>query len=105
MPRPKLNLFSDLKSVEAICRQYGVARLSLFGSATRDDFTDSSDIDVLCTLGPQSRIASLMDWIHLKQALEDVWGRSVDLVEPDLLDDLIRDEVLGEERLIYVAPS
>ena len=105
MPRPNPNLFSDLKSVETICRQYGVARLSLFGSVTRDDFTDSSDIDVLCTLGPQSRIASLMDWIHLKQALEDVWGRPVDLVEPDLLDELIRDEVLGEERLIYVAPS
>ncbi len=105
MSRPNPNLLRNLKTVETICRQYGVARLSLFGSVTRDDFTDSSDVDVLCTLGPQSRIATLMDWIHLKQALEDVWGRPVDLVEPELLDELIRDDVLREERTIYVAPS
>ena len=45
--------------------------------------------------------ATLVDSIHLKQALEDIWGQRVD-VEPDRL---IRNDILAEERIIYVAPS
>jgi predicted nucleotidyltransferase len=90
-------------ALQEICRRYGVARLALFGSVLRDDFTDQSDIDVLCTLLPDSPAHGL-EWIHLKQALEDLWGRPVDLIKPHLLDPLIRDEVLAEERVIYVAP-
>lgn len=89
-------------ALQEICRKYGVARLALFGSVLRDDFTDQSDIDVLCTLLPNSP-AHGFEWIHLKQALEDLWGRPVDLIKPHLLDPLIRDEVLAEERVIYVA--
>ncbi len=40
--------------LQALCRQYGVARLALFGSVLRDDFTEQSDIDVLCILLPDS---------------------------------------------------
>lgn len=90
--------------LQALCRQYGVARLALFGSVLRDDFTEQSDIDVLCTLLPDSP-AHGFEWIHLKQALEDLWGRPVDLIKPHLLDALIRDEVLAEQRILYVAPS
>lgn len=86
-------------ALQALCRQYGVARLGLFGSVLRDDFTDRSDIDVLCTLLPHSPAHGL-EWIHLKQALEDLWGRPVDLIKPHLLDALIRNEVLADERII-----
>lgn len=88
--------------LQALCRQYGVARLALFGSVLRDDFTDHSDIDVLCTLLPHS-LAHGFEWIHLKHALEDLWHRPVDLVEPHLLNAIIRDDVLAEERVVYVA--
>lgn len=100
------NLPVDLRegAMQAVCRQYGVARLALFGSVLRDDFTEQSDIDVLCTLLPDSP-AHGFEWIHLMHALEDLWGRSVDLVEPHLLHALIQDEVLAEERVIYVAPQ
>lgn len=90
--------------MQAVCRQYGVARLALFGSVLRDDFTEHSDIDVLCTLLPDSP-AHGFEWIHLKHALEDLWERPVDLIKPHLLDALIRDEVFAEERVIYVAPQ
>lgn len=89
-------------ALQTLCRQYGVAQLALFGSVLRDDFMDRSDIDVLCTLLPNSP-ARGFEWIHLKQALEDLWGRPVDLMKPHLLDALIRDDVLAEERIIYVA--
>lgn len=95
----------QLNDVQAICQHYGVARLGLFGSVLRGDFGPDSDIDVLCTLQPNSPITTLLDWIHLKQALEDVWHRPVDLVEPHLLHPMIRDHILAEERGIYGTPQ
>ena len=93
----------QLDVVREICQRYGVAHLALFGSVLRDDFTDHSDIDVLCRLQPDSPVTTLLDWIHLKQALEDVWLRPVDLVEPHLLHPMLRDAILAEERGIYGA--
>ena len=39
---------SDLSSLkDELSKRFGVSVLGLFGSVTRDDFTDSSDIDIL----------------------------------------------------------
>ncbi len=95
----------QLDAVRAICRRYGVAQLALFGSVLREDFGPDSDIDVLCKLRADSPVTTLLDWIHLKHALEDLWDRPVDLVEPHLLHPLIRDEIFAVERLIYGAPQ
>lgn len=92
----------DPERLVAICRHYGIRELALFGSVLRDDFSDQSDIDVLCTLLPESR-ARGMDWIRLMLVLEDLLGRPVDLVKPHLLDPLIRDDVPREAQRIYVA--
>jgi len=103
---PWSNLPMDLRlnQVEKICHEFGVQDLRLFGSVLRADFKSQSDIDVLCTLRPNSSARGL-GWIDLLLALEDVWGRSVDLVKPQLLDPMIREDVLREARTIYVAPS
>lgn len=85
-----------------ICRRYHVKELALFGSVLRDDFSDQSDIDVLCSLLPDSPTRG-MEWIRLVLALEDLWGRRVDMVKPSLLDPLIRDQVLREAKPIYVS--
>ena len=87
-----------------ICKTFGVHELRLFGSVLRNDFHDQSDIDVLCTLQQDSPARGLR-WIDLLLALEDVWGRPVDLVKPQFLDPMIRDEVLQEAQTIYVASS
>ena len=68
MPR-EMAVSLHLDQVATICRQYGVARLALFGLILRDDFTEDSDIDVLCTLAPDSPVHTLLDWIHFKAGL------------------------------------
>ena len=59
-------------------------RLDLFGSAARDDFDPKrSDIDFLVEFDradPQA--LSLKTYFGLKESLEALFGRSVDLVEP-----------------------
>jgi hypothetical protein len=104
IPRSNLPIDLHLNQVVKICQEFGVQDLRIFGSVLRADFHGQSDIDVLCTLRPDSSARGL-GWIDLLLALEDVWGRSVDLVKPHLLDPVIREDVLREAQTIYVAPS
>src|SRR5262249_13104641 len=85
----------------ALCKRYDVARLEVFGSALRAaDFDPArSDIDFLVTFAPQARegLAGLMD---LKEALEAVFGRHVDLIERKAVEAsrnyIRRRRILGE---------
>jgi hypothetical protein len=40
--------------IAEVCRRYDLAELSVFGSVARGDDTDSSDVDVLYVLAPDS---------------------------------------------------
>ena len=61
-------------------RRWQIAELSLFGSALRDDFGPDSDVDVLVTF-EEGETWSLLDLVQMKLDLEDLFGRSVDVVE------------------------
>lgn len=67
----------DGERLADICRRYGVRELCLFGSAVRDDFGPESDIDLLVELERRS----WDDFFDLKFALEDLFGRPVDLID------------------------
>ena len=49
------------------CRQRGIARLELFGSALREDFREDSDVDLLCSLRPDAQ-CGLFGWVALKHS-------------------------------------
>ena len=83
------------KLVLPVLRRHSVKRAGVFGSVVRGEATPESDVDLLVELDKQ---ASLLDFIGIKLDLEDVLGRSVDLVEyaaikPRLRDGILRDEV------------
>ncbi len=61
------------------CREHGIARLELFGSALRDDFRDESDVDLLATLRADAH-PTLLDWADMQEKLAEMFGRPVDLV-------------------------
>ncbi len=82
---PQLPIDLHMDRLSQVCEQYGVVQLALFGSVLRRDFTDASDIDVLCTLGAESSTRGLR-WIDLLLDLEALWERPVDLIKPHLLD-------------------
>lgn len=74
-------------ALAAICRRYGVARLEVFGSAARGAGFDPnrSDADFLVTFSSQVR-NDLAAFADLKEALEKLLGRPVDLVEREALE-------------------
>lgn len=84
----------------ALCRRYHVRELSLFGSVLRDDFRDDSDVDMLVAFDPEAR-ASYFTLSALKEELEKLLGRSVDLGPRDSLKPLIRDAVLASRQVVY----
>jgi len=71
----------------ALCRRYGVARLEVFGSAARDAGFDSrrSDADFLVTFEPAAR-NDFARFADLKEALEKLLGRQVDLVDREAVE-------------------
>lgn len=61
------------------CRERGIARLELFGSAVGADFRSDSDVDLLATLRVDAR-PTLLDWADMQEKLAEMFGRPVDLV-------------------------
>ncbi|MGQ0835999.1 MAG: nucleotidyltransferase family protein [Gammaproteobacteria bacterium] len=81
-----------------IRQRFGVSRLSVFGSAARDEMRDDSDIDILVAF---SRPATLDAYMDLKFFLESLLGTSVDLITEKGLRKEIRGIV--EKEAVRVA--
>jgi len=71
----------NLEEIGRLCRLHGVRRLEVFGSILRSDFDPQrSDVDVVVEFERQVA-ASFANFLDLKEALEGLFGRPVDLVE------------------------
>lgn len=80
-------------AIATLCKQYGVARLALFGSAVKGTFDpDRSDLDFVVDLGGYERGVARR-YLGLIVALELLLGRSVDVVtvHPDTSDAFRRE--------------
>jgi len=91
-----------MELIAEICRRYGAARLSLFGSILRDDFSDASDVDMLVEFAPGTRIG-LIGVARMESDLSEAIGRRVDLRSAGDLSRHFRDEVVAGARLLHAA--
>ena len=74
IPQQVLPLLRERKGVWR--QRYQLQRIGLFGSTARNQATSSSDVDVWVELDPLTPYAT----VHLKQELEELLKRPVDLV-------------------------
>jgi predicted nucleotidyltransferase len=94
------------EQISAFCRKWKITELALFGSVLREDFRPDSDIDVLVTFAPGADwgIEELLD---MKEQLESLFGRRVDLVEKRLVEQspnyIRRRQILSNLERLYVA--
>lgn len=77
-----------------ILKQAGVTRSSLFGSYTRGEEKEGSDIDILVDL---PRGTSLFDLVDLQTKLEKALGKKTDVVTYKSLHPLLKDRILSEQ--------
>ncbi len=76
------------EEVVELCRRFGVRRLEVFGSASSGEFDpERSDIDFLVELEPPEESSRFDAYFGLKEGLEALLGRPVDLVDPSALDN------------------
>ncbi|AGA25215.1 nucleotidyltransferase family protein [Singulisphaera acidiphila] len=78
-------------------RRYGVKSLAVFGSMARGDDREGSDVDVLVTFEGK---ATFDNFMGLKLDLEDMFGRSVDLLTPKCLGPEMQVEIDKEALLV-----
>jgi predicted nucleotidyltransferase len=92
------------EQIAEFCRRWNVSEFALFGSVLRDDFRPDSDVDVLVTWAPDAHI-SLFDYAPMKEELESMFGRRVDLVSKEGIEQsrnwIRKKEILGSARVVY----
>ena len=91
--------FRQLKEiVSPIAEQYGVAKMSLFGSRARGEERADSDYDFWISKG---RLKGLFALGGLMSDLEDALGAGIDIIVDDCHDPEIMKEVRHDEVLLY----
>ncbi len=83
------------------CRRHHIRKLALFGSVLREDFGPDSDVDVLVEFEPE-HVPGLA-FIAMEAELSQILGRKADLNTPGFLSPYLRDRVLAEAEVQYVA--
>lgn len=91
------------EQVAVLCRRSGTRQLHAFGSAVRDDFDpETSDLDFLVEFDSLPPAQYAEAYFALKEGLEALFGRSVDLVTlSSLANPYFRDRVTAERRTLY----
>ena len=89
-----------LDEIRAYCETQPIARLSLFGSALRNELTPESDIDLLVEYEPGALI-TLRTLAGHEINLGELIGWKVDLRMPGELNRAFRQQVVDNARLIH----
>lgn len=84
--------------IRTICREFDVAMLAVFGSVARGQETPESDVDLLVRF---KHPVGLIELLQMEDRFSDVFGRKVDLGTEDSLHPLIRDNVMGDLKILY----
>jgi predicted nucleotidyltransferase len=93
----------DPHRIGDFCRRWRVTELALFGSVIREDFRPDSDVDVLVSFEPDAPW-SLWDLSRMREELEEIFGRGVDLVEKKgLRNPFFRYAILTTRQVVYAA--
>lgn len=89
--------------IARLCREHGVLRLALFGSALHDDFEpDRSDIDFLVSFREMSPKDYAESYFGLMEGLQELLDHPIDLVtESSLTNPWLRREVQRHQSVLY----
>ena len=95
---------TSLDAIRTFCHEWGIIEFAFFGSVLRDDFRPDSDIDVLVQFREDVRY-SLFDLVQMGDQLEQILGRSVDLLDRKAIEQsanyIRRTRILRSSEVIY----
>jgi predicted nucleotidyltransferase len=88
-----------------LCRTHHVRRLSVFGSAVRDDFNPAtSDVDLRIEFAPDALDDYVRNFHSLHDALVATFGRKVDIISSKHIQNrFLRKEIEDTQVTLYAA--
>jgi len=96
----KMHIELPKERIEEFCKRHHIRKLSLFGSALRDDFSPESDLDILVEFDP-AHIPGFIRLAGMEIELTEILGRKVDMRTAQDLSRYFRDEVLNSSKVQY----
>lgn len=85
--------------IEGFCKAHHIVKLALFGSVLTDQFSKTSDVDILVEFDPY-HVPGLFSFVEMKEELSQNIGREVDLRTPEDFSKLFRKDVLQQSYLL-----
>lgn len=97
----KAQVLNLLQQSHQDLHHFGVQRCGLFGSFVRDTASSQSDVDILVAFKPEQK--TFDNFMHLAFFLEDLFGRTVDLITPESLSPYIGPRILDEVEYVSLS--
>lgn len=92
----------NMDKIRKLCEQHKVSQLSVFGSILTNKFSENSDIDLLVDFSNIDLQNYADNYFSLKQALEEIFRRQVDLLENKAIKNpYLRQSIEASKRLLY----
>lgn len=88
--------------IRKLCEQHYVSQLFVFGSILTDKYDKNSDIDFLVEFSNIDLQNYADNYFSLKQALEKIFRRQVDLLENKAIKNpYLRQSIDSSKRILY----
>ncbi|GAV24202.1 nucleotidyltransferase [Carboxydothermus islandicus] len=90
-------IINKLFENKKLLKTYHVSKIGLFGSFVRDEAGQASDVDLLIDFAEP---VTIFQFVELKNALEEIFKRKVDLGTFAAVKPVIRDKIFREAIII-----
>ena len=86
-----------IEIIVQVLKRHDVIKAAIFGSYARGEQTPDSDLDLLIEFSGRK---TLLDLVGLQLELEELLERKVDVLTYKSIHPLLKEQILGEQRII-----
>jgi predicted nucleotidyltransferase len=92
----------NIATISELCKKHNVLNMYLFGSVLTEKFSPGSDVDFMVNFGQVELLQYFDNYMALKDGLEHLLHRPVDLVEEKTIrNPVLRRSIDQNKKLIY----
>ena len=92
----------EKNKISELCKNHNVEKLYIFGSATNENFSSKSDVDLLVSFKDFDLANYFTNYISLKENFKKLFKRDVDLLEEQTLKNpILINSINKNKELIY----
>ena len=92
----------NIEKILKLCKEYRVKSLYVFGSILTNRFSENSDVDMEVDFNEMPLEEYVDNYLNLKEALEELFDRDVDLLESKAIQNpILRNNINNSRMLVY----